>query len=122
MIEEPLRDNRGFIDSREHKCVCVILYGEQSPSLFPTSEQESSPMMQRDRGGVEVEEARQTRTKRASIFTTDKERNEYEIMRTVLRNWCGSCAKGRVKHSHGCPTSEPPGLLAVRDCRVSSRK
>ena len=35
------------------------------------------------RGEVEVEEARQTRTRRASIFTTDKERNEYEVMRTV---------------------------------------
>ena len=86
MIEEPLRDNRGFIESREHECVCVILYGEKSPSLFPTSEQESSPRMHMDRGGVEVEEARQTRTKRASIFTTDKERDEYEVMRTVLRD------------------------------------
>ena len=54
MIEEPLRDNRGFIESREHECVCVILYGEKSPSLFPTSEQESSPRMHMDRGGVEV--------------------------------------------------------------------
>ena len=26
-----------------------------------------------------------------------------------------------MKHSHGCPTSEPSGLLAVKDCRVSSR-
>ena len=34
---------------------------------------------------------------------------------------CGSCAKGRAKHSHGCPISEP-SLLAVRDCRVSSRR
>ena len=42
-------------------------------------------------------------------------------MRTVLRNWCGSCLKGRAKHSDVCPTREPPGLLAVRDCRVSSR-
>ena len=100
VIEEPLGDNRGFIDSREQKCVCVILHGEQSSSLFPTSEQESSPRMQMDRGEVEVEEARQTRTRRASIFATDKERSEYEVMRTVLRNWCGSCAKGRAKHSH----------------------
>ena len=121
VIEEPLGDNRGFIESREQKCVCVILYGEPSSSLFPTSEQESSPRMQMDRGKVEVEEARQTRTRRASILTTDVERNEYEVMRTVLRNWCGSCAKGRAKHSHGCPTSEPSGLLAVKDCRVSSR-
>ena len=104
MIEEPLRDNRGFIDSREHKCVCVILYGEQSPSLFPTSEQESSPRMHMDRGGVEVEEARQTRTKKSFDLQADKERNEYEVMRTVLRDWCGSFAKGRAKHSHGCPT------------------
>ena len=43
VIEEPLRDNRGFIESREHNCVCVILYGEQSPSLLPTCEQESEP-------------------------------------------------------------------------------
>ena len=32
--EEPLGDNRGFIESREQKCVCVILYGEQSIQLF----------------------------------------------------------------------------------------
>ena len=59
--------------------------------------------------------------RRASILTTDKEKDEYEVMRTVLRNWCGSCVNGRAKHSHGCPTSEPSELLAVRDCRVSSR-
>ena len=121
VIEEPLGDNRGFIESQEQKCVCVILYGEQSSSLFPTSEQESSPRMQMERGEVEVEEARQTRVRRASILTTNKERNEYEVMRTVLRDWCNSCAKGRAKHSHGCPTSEPSGSLAVGDCRVSSR-
>ena len=86
MIEEPLEDNRGFIESGEQKCVCVILHGEQSSSLFPTSEQELSPRMQMDRGEVEAEEARQTRTRTASILTTDK----YEVMRTVLRNWCGS--------------------------------
>ena len=119
--EEPLGDDRGFIESREQKCVCVILHGEQPSSLFPTSEQESSPRMQMDRGEVELEEARQTRVRRASILTTNKERNEYEVMSTVLRNWCNSCAKGRAKHSHGCPTSESSGLSAVRDCRVSSR-
>ena len=117
VIEEPLEDNRGFIESGEQKCVCVILDGEQSSSLFPASEQESSPKMQMDRGEVEAEEARQTRTRTASILTTDK----YEVMRTVLRKWCGPCAKRRAKHSHGCPTSEPSGSLAVRDCRVSSR-
>ena len=68
-----------------------------------------------DRGEVEVEEVRQTRTRRASILTTDKESNEYEAMRTVSRNWCDSCVKGRAKHSHRCPTSEPSGSLAVRD-------
>ena len=26
VIEEPLGDNRGFIESREQKCVCLILY------------------------------------------------------------------------------------------------
>ena len=120
VIEEPLEDNRGFIESRDEKCVCVVFYGEQSSSLSPPSEQESSLRMQMDK--VEVEARRGKREKkRASILTTDEERNEYEVMRTVLRNWCGSCAKGRAKHSHGCPTSEPSGLLAVRDCRVSSR-
>ena len=73
------------------------------------------------RGEVEVQEARQTRVRRASILTTDKERNEHEAMRTVLRNWCDSCVKGRAKHSHRCPTSEPSGSLAVRDCGFSSR-
>ena len=121
VIEEPLGDNRGFSESQEQKCVCVILYGEQSSSLFPTSVQESSVRMQMDRGEVEVEEATHMRTRRASILTTDKERNEYEIMHTVLRNWYGSCAQGRAEHSHGCPACEPSGLLAVRDCRVSSR-
>ena len=47
VIEEPLGDNRGFIESRKQKCVCVIFYGEQSSSLFPTSEQESSPRMRK---------------------------------------------------------------------------
>ena len=100
--------------------MCVVLDGEQSSSLFPTNEQESSPRMQMDRGEVEVEEARQTRVRRASILATDKERNEYEVMRTVLRNWCDSFVKGRAKHSHRCQTSESSGWLAVRDCGFSS--
>ena len=33
---------------------------------------------------LKVEEARKTRARRASILTTNKERNEYEVMRTVL--------------------------------------
>ena len=119
VIEGPLGDTRGFIESLEQKCVCVILYEEQSSSLFPASEQRRR--MQMDRGEVEEKEARQTRVRRASILTTKKERNEFDVMRTALRNWCGSCAKGRAKHSHGCPTSEPPWLLAVRDCGFSSR-
>ena len=102
-IEEPLGDNRGFLESRDQKCVCVVLCGEQSSSLFPTNDQESSPRMQMDRGEVEVEEARQTGTRRASILTTDKERNECAVMRRVLRNWCDSCVKRRAKHSHRCP-------------------
>ena len=44
-----------------------------------------------DRGEVEVEEARHTRVRRASILTTNKERNECEVM-------YNSCAKGRAKH------------------------
>ena len=38
VIEEPLGDNRGFTESRDQKCVCVIIYGEQSsshPVFFP---------------------------------------------------------------------------------------
>ena len=34
LIEEPLGDNRGFIESQEQTCVCVILCGKQSSSLF----------------------------------------------------------------------------------------
>ena len=59
--EESLGDNRGFIESRDQKHVCVACCKGQSSSLFPTSEQESSPRMQMDRGEVEIEEARQTR-------------------------------------------------------------
>ena len=65
VIEGPLGDNRGFIESLEQKCVCVILYEEQSSSLFPASEQRRR--MQMDRGEVEEKEARQTRVRRASI-------------------------------------------------------
>ena len=75
VTEESLGDNRGFIESRDQKHVCVILYQEQSSSLFPTSEQESSPRMQMDRGEVEIEEARQTRERRTSVLTTDKEKD-----------------------------------------------
>ena len=121
VIEEPLGDNRAFVESRDQKCVCVVRYGEQSSNLFPTNEQESSPRMQMDRGEVEVEEARQTRVRRASILTTDQEKDRYEVMRTVLRNWCDSCVKGRAKHSHRCPTNEPSASLAVRDYGFSSR-
>ena len=38
VIEEPLGDNRGFLESREQKCVCVILHGEQSSCLSPRVE------------------------------------------------------------------------------------
>ena len=58
---ESLGDNRGFIESRDQNHVCVACCKGQSSSLFPTSEQESSPRMQMDRGEVEIEEARQTR-------------------------------------------------------------
>ena len=118
MIEEPLGDNRGVIKLRDQKRVCVVCCREQSSSLFPASEQELSPRMQMDRGEVEVEEARQTRVRKASILIIDKEKDECEVMRTVLRN---SCVKGRAKHSHRCPTSEPSGLLVAKDCRVSIR-
>ena len=53
-----------------------------------------------DRGEVEVEEARQTRERRASILTMNKESNEYEAMRTVLHNWCDSCVKGPPRMSN----------------------
>ena len=66
--------------NREQKCVCVSFYGKQSSSLFATSEQESSSRMQMDTGEVEVEEARHTRVRIASILTTNKERNECEFM------------------------------------------
>ena len=78
---ESLGDNRGFIESRDQKHVCAARCKGQSSSLFPTSEQESSPRMQMNRGEDEIEEARQTRERRASVFTTDKEKDEYEVMR-----------------------------------------
>ena len=108
-IEEPLGDNRGFTESRDQERVCVVRCRRQSSCLSPANEQESSPRMQMDRGEIEVEEARHTRVRRASILATNKERNEYEAMCTVLRNWFDSCVKGRAKHSHRCPTSEPSG-------------
>ena len=80
--------------------MCVACCKGQSSSLFPTSDYESSPRMQMDRGKVEIEEAKQTRERRASVLTTDKEKDEYEVMRTVLRNWCNSCVRGRAKQSH----------------------
>ena len=92
--------------NRETRNVCVVCYREQSSSLSPANEQESSPRMHMDRGEVEREEAKQTRVRRASILTTNKESNECEAMRTVSRNWCDSCVGGSAKHSHGCPTNE----------------
>ena len=74
-----------------------------------------------DRGKVEIEEVRQTRERRASVLTTDKEKDEHEVMRTVLRNWCNSCVRGRAKQSHRCPTSDPSRPLMAKDCRVSIR-
>ena len=85
VTEELLGDNRRFIESRDQKHVYA--------ACCPTSEQESSPRMQMDRGIVEIEEARQTRERRASVLTTDKEKDEYEVMRTVLRSWCNSCVR-----------------------------
>ena len=109
VIEEPLGDNRRFIESREQKCVCVIFCRDQSSSLFPTSEQESSPRMQMDRGEVEVEKARQARVRRVSILTTDKGE-------TSTESCVQCCATGAVrarKDVRNTPTD-------VRDCRVSS--
>ena len=80
-----------------------------------TCEQESRSRMRTDRGEVAVEEARQQRVRRVST-----ERNEYEVIRAVLRNWCDSCVKRRAKHSHGCPISQLSEPLAVRDCGFSS--
>ena len=112
VAEESLGDNRGFSESRDQKRACAVCHKEQSSSSFPTGEQESSPWMQMDRGEVEVAEAR---------LTTDKEKDEYEAMRTVLRNWCNSCVRGRAKHSHRCPTCDPSRSLMAKDCRVSLR-
>ena len=53
--------------------MCAWSFTDNNHPVFdPTNEQESSPRMQMDRGEVEVEEARQTRVRRASILTTDK--------------------------------------------------
>ena len=41
-----------------------------------------------DRGKVEIEEARQTRERRASVLTTDKEKDEYEVMVQFVRETC----------------------------------
>ena len=74
-----------------------------------------------DRGKVEIEEASQTRERRASVLTTDKEKDEYEVMRTVFRNWCNSCVRGRAKQTHRCPTSDPSRPSMAKDCRGSIR-
>ena len=68
--------------------MCVACCKGQSSSLFPTCEQESSPRMQMDRGKVEIEEARQTRERRASVLTTDKEKDEHEVMVQFVRETC----------------------------------
>ena len=65
VTEESLGDNRGFIESRDQKHVCVACCKGQSSSPFPTTEQELSPRMQMDTGEVEVEEARQTRKRKS---------------------------------------------------------
>ena len=121
VAEESLGDNRGFIESRDQKHVSAACCKGHSCSLFSTSEQESSPRMQMDRGKVEIEEARQTRERRASVLTTDEEKDEYGVMRAVWRNWCNSCVRGRAKQSHGCPTSDPSRPSMTKDCRVSTR-
>ena len=104
MAEESLGDNREFSESRDQKRAWVVCYRKNH-----------------DKGEDEVEEARETRERRASVLTTDKEKDEYEVMRTVLRNWCNSCVRGRAKHSHRCPTSDPSRSLMAKDCRVSIR-
>ena len=89
-IEEPLEDDRGFIESRDQKRVCVVCYREQSSSLCPTSEQESSPRMQMDKGEVEVEEAR--KRERAELRFSPQTRRE-----TSTTSCVQCCATGAVR-------------------------
>ena len=91
VTEESLGDNRGFIESRDQKHVCVACCKGQSSSLFPTSEQESSPRMQMDRGEIEIEEARRTRER-------EELRSSPQIKRKTNTKSCVQyCAIGAIR-------------------------
>ena len=87
-IEEPFGDNRGFIESRDQKRVCVVRYKKQSSNLFPTNEQESSPRMQMDRGEVVVEEAADFPAAACQVGREAREPHAVDCVRVYLDAWC----------------------------------
>ena len=95
-IGKLLGDKRGFIELRTQKGVFVITCEEQSSSLFPLVEQESSRGRQMDRGEVEVEEERQARVNSAPVLPTDRERRARGHACNVSQLVRGVC--GRVCH------------------------
>ena len=85
--EKLLGDKRGFVELQKQKGE------EQSSSLFPLVEQESSQGRQTDRGEVVVEEERKARVKSAPVLPTDKEREEHEVTHATFRSWCEACGR-----------------------------
>ena len=83
VTEESLGDNRGFIESRDQKHVCA--------ACCPTSEQESSPRMQMDRGKVEIEEGRQTREREGLRSSPQTKR------KTNVKSCVQCCATGAIR-------------------------
>ena len=77
VTEESLGDSRGFIESRDQKHVCAACCNGQSSSPFPTSDHESSPRMQMDRG--EVDDRRGEANEREKSFGPHHRQRERRI-------------------------------------------
>ena len=121
VTEESSGDKREGSLNRETENMCVWLVARDNHPVF--SQQTSKSRAQGCRW-TEVRlrsRRRGKRERRASVLTTDKQKDEYEVMRTVLRNWCNSCVRGRAKQSHRCPTSDRSRPSMAKDCRVSTR-
>ena len=122
MIEEPLGDNRGFIETREQKCVCVDPFTENSHPVF--SQQVSKSRAQGCRWTeAKLKWRRRGKREREELRSSSLTRRETSTMSRVQ-----CCATGAVrarKDVRNTPTDgqhvRSSGLLAVRDCRVSSR-
>ena len=120
VTEESLGDNRGFVKSRDQKHVCAACCKGQSSSFSKQASMSRAQGCRRTE--VKLRSRRRGRREREELRSSLKIKNdEYEVMRTVLRNWCNSCVRGRAKQSHRCATSDPSRPSMAKDCRVSTR-